>query len=144
MSGAAARRIDAKSCLVTPGWVDPQTHYDGDTEAMALIVGDGLRAGAVGFTTSRTPLHRASDGEPVPGTFADPVELLGIGGALGGMGAGVVGVETSFADEADEAGEIEWMTRLSVATGRPVTFALTQRDHDLDQWRRLLTAAARQ
>ena len=37
---------------------------------MAAIVREGIAAGALGFTTSRTLLHRAIDGEPVPGTFA--------------------------------------------------------------------------
>ena len=41
-----------------------------DIAAMAAIVRDGIAAGALGFTTSRTLLHRAIDGEPVPGTFA--------------------------------------------------------------------------
>src|SRR5262249_51645971 len=41
-----------------------------DIAAMSAIVREGLGAGALGFSTSRTILHRAIDGEPVPGTFA--------------------------------------------------------------------------
>ncbi|HEY2997769.1 MAG TPA: amidohydrolase family protein, partial [Acidimicrobiales bacterium] len=60
-----------------------------DIEAMAAIVRAGLRAGALGFSTSRTLAHRAIDGEPVPGTFAAEDELFGIGAVLGELGTGV-------------------------------------------------------
>ncbi len=54
-----------------------------DIEAMRTIVLDALRAGALGFSTSRTIGHRAIDGEVVPGTYAAEDELFGIGSALG-------------------------------------------------------------
>ena len=41
-----------------------------DIAEMSRIVGEGVAAGALGFSTSRTMLHLAKDGEPVPGTFA--------------------------------------------------------------------------
>ena len=34
-----------------------------------------LRAGALGFSTSRTPLHRSKSGDLVPGTMVDAAEL---------------------------------------------------------------------
>jgi len=105
---------------------------------MAAIVRDGIAAGALGFTTSRTLLHRAIDGEPVPGTFAAPEELLGIGRALGDVGSGVLELAS---DLMPEEPELEWMERVSTATGRPITFACLQNDADPDQWRRLLDAA---
>jgi N-acyl-D-aspartate/D-glutamate deacylase len=46
-----------------------------DIERMAELVREGLAAGALGFSTSRTLPHRAIDGEPVPGTFAGEEEL---------------------------------------------------------------------
>src|SRR6266542_2224639 len=60
-----------------------------DIAAMAEIVREGIAAGALGFSTSRTIMHRAVDGEPVPGTFAAEDELFGIGRALGELRAGV-------------------------------------------------------
>ena len=56
---------------------------------MAAIVREGIAAGALGFSTSRTLAHRAIDGEPVPGTFAAEDELFGIGRVLGELGTGV-------------------------------------------------------
>jgi N-acyl-D-aspartate/D-glutamate deacylase len=108
-----------------------------DIAGMAAIVRDGIAAGALGFTTSRTLLHRAVDGEPVPGTFAAPDELLGIGRSMGG------GVLELAADLMPEEPELAWMEQLSASTGRPVTFALLQNDLDPRQWRRLLDAADR-
>jgi N-acyl-D-aspartate/D-glutamate deacylase len=108
-----------------------------DIAAMAAIVRDAITAGAVGFTTSRTLLHRAVDGEPVPGTFADEDELLGIGAVLGELGRGVFELASDLADERRELG---WMERVSRTTRRPVSFALLQNDLDPGQWRRLLDA----
>ena len=56
---------------------------------MRAIVLEALRAGALGFSTSRTMGHRAIDGELVPGTYAAEDELFGIGSALGEAGTGV-------------------------------------------------------
>ncbi|MCW5891106.1 MAG: amidohydrolase family protein [bacterium] len=111
-----------------------------DIAAMAAIVREGLAAGALGFTTSRTMLHRAKDGEPVPGTFAGPDELLGIGRALGQVGYGVVELA---ADLMPEDPELAWMEQLSTETGCAVTFACLQNDIDPQQWQRLLAAADR-
>jgi N-acyl-D-aspartate/D-glutamate deacylase len=110
-----------------------------DVAAMAAIVREAIEAGAFGFSTSRTLLHRAIDGEPVPGTFAGEAEVLGIGAALGAAGRGVFELAS---DLAPEEKELAWMRRLARETGRPVTFACLQNDADPEQWRRLLAAAA--
>jgi N-acyl-D-amino-acid deacylase len=115
-----------------------------DIEKMAAIVRDGLRAGALGFSTSRTLAHRAIDGEPVPGTFAAEDELFGIGAVLGELGTGVFELAAAGAlgeDLAAPAREVDWMRRLSKAVGRPITFALLQNNADPDQWRHLLDLA---
>ena len=111
-----------------------------DIAAMADIVREAIAAGAVGFSTSRTLLHRAVDGEPVPGTFAGDDEVLGIGRVLGELGQGVFELAS---DLAPEARELAWMHQLSQETGRPVTFACLQNDFDPGQWRRLLAEASR-
>src|SRR5205807_1291477 len=116
-----------------------------DIDAMAAIVREGLRAGALGFSTSRTLAHRAIDGEPVPGTFAAEDELFGIGRVLGELGAGVFELAPAGAlgeDLAAPEKEVAWMRRLAAATGRPVTFALNQNNADPLLWRRLLDLAA--
>src|SRR5690242_2953343 len=116
-----------------------------DIAAMAEIVREGIEAGALGFSTSRTIAHMAIDGEPVPGTFAAEDELFGIGKVLGELGRGVFELAPAGALGEDLAApdkEMAWMRKLSAAIGRPVTFALTQNDHDPDAWRRMLDLAA--
>ncbi len=108
-----------------------------DIDAMAAIVKEGLEAGGLGFSTSRTILHRAKDGEVVPGTYAEDAEILGIGRMLGEVGHGVMEIASDLAPEGDE---LAWMRRLGRETGRPITFACLQNPTDPDQWRRLLDA----
>ena len=118
-----------------------QPATEDDIEAMARIVREGMQAGALGFSTSRTIAHMAIDGEPVPGTFAAEAELFGIGRVLGDLGAGVFELAPAGAlgeDLAAPEREMDWMRRLGAAIGRPVTFALTQNDHDPKAWRRML------
>ncbi len=116
-----------------------------DIEKMYAIVREGLEAGALGFSTSRTMGHRAVDGEPVPGTFAQEDELFGIGQALADVGRGVfelanagTGGEITGDGVDDALKEIDWMHRLSSKIGRPVSFALLQFDSRPDLWRELL------
>ena len=111
-----------------------------DVTAMAAIVEASLRAGAVGFSTTRTVLHRAKDGELAAGTTASVDELLGIGDALGAAGAGVFEVAS---DMVDPEAEFAWMADLSRRTGRPVTFGCLQNDVWPQQWRTLLELSER-
>jgi len=116
-----------------------------DIAAMRAIVADAMRAGALGFSTSRTIAHRAIDGEPVPGTFAAEDELFGIGAALGELGTGIfelAPVGVAGEDLAAPAKEVDWMRRLSAAIGRPVTFALLQVPPAPDLWRELMDVSA--
>src|SRR5262245_5787913 len=96
---------------------------DADIAAMAKIVEEGLEAGALGFSTSRTILHKSIDGELVPGTTASREELIGIGRAMGRAGHGVFEMAS---DLRREWNEFEWMGELSRETGLPVTFAALQ------------------
>jgi N-acyl-D-aspartate/D-glutamate deacylase len=105
--------------------------------AMAAIVKDALQAGALGFSTTRTILHRAKDGELAPGTTADREEVVGIGRALGEVGHGVFEVASDLAPEEEE---LAWMRQIGRETGRPVTFACLQNNDDPQQWQRLLAA----
>jgi N-acyl-D-aspartate/D-glutamate deacylase len=94
-----------------------------DIAKMSAIVEDGVRAGALGFSTSRTVLHRSIDGEVVPGTTATKEELIAIGRAMGRAGHGVFEMASDMRREWDEFG---WMGALSRETGLPCTFAALQ------------------
>ena len=96
---------------------------DADITEMSRIVEEGIRAGALGFSTSRTVLHKSVDGELVPGTTATKEELIGIGRAMGRVGYGVFEMASDMKRDWDEFG---WMGALSRETGLPVTFAALQ------------------
>lgn len=103
-----------------------------DIAAMARIVEDGLKAGALGFSTSRTVLHRAKDGEVVPGTYANRDELVGIGEGIKRAGHGVFEMASDLNPCAEE---FEWMETVSRETGMPVSYALLQALGDNEGWR---------
>ncbi|MGV8997917.1 MAG: N-acyl-D-amino-acid deacylase family protein [Parvibaculaceae bacterium] len=113
-----------------------------DIVQMSKIVREGIEAGALGFSTSRTMLHISKDGEPVPGTFANKDELMGIGRALAEGGHGVFEMASDMTPAEDE---FMWMKELSAETGLPVTYALLQSPVDSEKWRHMLdlTAEAR-
>jgi N-acyl-D-aspartate/D-glutamate deacylase len=123
-----------------------------DCARMGRIVEEGLRAGAVGFSTSRILAHRSLQGEPVPGTFADEAELLEMALALRRAGRGVLqvipaGTLGRGSPEAPEASdleaEVELIGRLSEASGRPATFTLFETNDDPDLWRKILRQVKR-
>jgi N-acyl-D-aspartate/D-glutamate deacylase len=106
-----------------------------DIAAMHRLTEEAIRAGAFGFTTSRTNSHKTTKGDFVPGRNAEVDELYGIGIALGAAGAGAFGMNSDFDDE---AAEFAWITRLAKETGRPVWFLLTDRYKDPTRWQRIL------
>lgn len=107
-----------------------------DITAMRDIVEEALDAGALGFSTSRTMLHKSIDGNLVPGTFATREELFGIGSALARSGKGVFQLA---GDHLSMAGEFTWMKELADLTRRPVMFTLSQTDQGPTLWQDLVT-----
>jgi N-acyl-D-aspartate/D-glutamate deacylase len=104
-----------------------------DIEQMAAIVKDGIAAGALGFTTSRTELHTTREDEAMPGTYADEQELLGIGKAIGEIGKGIFGLVSDW-DNWEE--EMDWMKRLSIHNNCQINFVLFFREEA--DWDRVL------
>lgn len=114
-----------------------------DIAAMEAIVDEGIAAGALGFSTSRTLLHRVPDGRPVPGTWAQPEELLALADVLRRRDRGTFEVAPRLGerDGEDLAGtrtEVEWMAAVNRLTRRPVTFGLAQSNQRPDLYARVL------
>jgi N-acyl-D-aspartate/D-glutamate deacylase len=97
-----------------------------DIAAMGRLAAEGIAAGALGFSTSRTVNHRTSSGEPIPTLDAARPELVGIAAAIGATGVGALQVVSDFADFDREAGTLVAMME---ASGRPLSFSLTQSRH---------------
>ncbi len=97
-------------------------------EAMCALVDEAMESGALGFSTSRTLLHRTPDGRPIPGTFADDDELYAFADVLGRHGRGVFESAPRFekagADWAGLKHEIRTLGEITRRSGRPSTFGL--------------------
>jgi N-acyl-D-aspartate/D-glutamate deacylase len=113
---------------------EPATEADRVT--MARLAAEGIRAGALGFSTSRTLNHKTVDGQPTPTLDAAEDELTTIAQAIGQTGAGWLQVISDF-DEAIEA-EFAMLRRLVAVSGRPMTTTVLERDSKPREWRRLL------
>ncbi len=107
-----------------------------EAAAMAELVEAALGAGALGFSTSRTPIHRSKSGELVPGTTAGAAELFAIGDALRRAGHGVF----QFAPEHARVpvDEWPWMVELARRSGRTVSVNLNQPNDAPEVWRTVL------
>ncbi len=104
---------------------------DDEIAAMARLTEEAVRAGAVGFSTSRTILHRSRHGL-VPGTHSTPAELLALGRALGAAGHGVFEM---VSDLQGQEPDLSWMREFCRTTGRVITFALAQSPLQPTAWR---------
>ena len=102
---------------------DNEEPTEADIAEMGRLVEEGVRAGALGISTSRTILHKSIDGELVPGTTATEPELLALGRAMARAGHGVFELTSDLLPEWDEFG---WMQRLSAETGQPIVFTMLQ------------------
>ena len=118
---------------------------DDQLAEMAGLVEQALDAGALGYSMSRSLLHRVPDGRNVPGTWSEPEEFAAIAAPLARAGRGVLesapryNFERGSGDRVEE--EVAWMAELSRATGRPFTFNLQQIRSLGDHYLRVLALA---
>ena len=75
-----------------------------DRAQMAKLVADGIRAGALGFSTSRTINHHTVSGAFTPTLGAAEQELMEISKAIGSVGVGWVQVISDFDEPIEEIG----------------------------------------
>ena len=115
---------------------DNEPATDEDSAHMAALVEEALRAGALGFSTSRTPLHRSKSGELVPGTMVSATELYAIADAMARAGHGNFQFSPEHVRVPVE--EWPWMLELARRTGRPVSVNVSQPDQSPELWRQVL------
>jgi N-acyl-D-aspartate/D-glutamate deacylase len=108
---------------------------EADAAMMARLAAEGIKAGALGFSTSRTLAHRSSDGMPTPTLNAYEPELVAIAEAIGQTGRGVLQVVT---DHPSDDAEFAMLSGLSRRSGRPLSISLGQADRAPDRWRHAL------
>ena len=115
---------------------DREPATEQDRQRMAQLAEEGIRAGALGFSTSRTLNHRTLDGKHIPTLRAEEAELTAIAHAMRSAGGGWMQIVSDFEDQDKEFGLFR---RLAEASGRPVTLTLLQSDARPEGWRDLLS-----
>jgi len=119
-----------------------QAANDEDIAAMRSIVKEAMEAGAIGFSTGRSDVHKTADGDWTPSSEAGKEELVGIAEAFQGLDYGVLQAVNDFdmvrpEDNFDK--EFELMEAYFRASGgRPASMSLMQRDFAPDDWQKII------
>src|SRR3989440_4277088 len=112
---------------------DPSTSED--NKAMAGLAGEAVRAGALGFSTSRTLNHRTSTGDYTPTLKAGEDELTAIAGAMHGVGRSVL---QFVLDQSTVHEDLPMMLRVAENTKCPISFSVAQADKAPRRWRQTM------
>jgi N-acyl-D-aspartate/D-glutamate deacylase len=115
--------------------LEPATEKD--IAEMRALSAEAMRAGAIGFSTSRTLNHRTVKGDPTPSLRATEAELMGIAQGLADAGSGVIELISDF-NTPDADTEFGMIRRLVEKTGRPLSLSLAQGHSHPDGWRTIL------
>jgi N-acyl-D-aspartate/D-glutamate deacylase len=111
---------------------------EAEIERMSALTEEALRAGAIGFSTSRTYVHRSRDGQNIGTLTASEQELRGIVAALKRAGRGVIQLISDAyltADDDFAAAELRLIRGLAQTSGRRLSFTVQQTDEAPDRWR---------
>jgi N-acyl-D-aspartate/D-glutamate deacylase len=122
---------------------DPTEH---ELTEMARLLGEGLDAGAVGISTSRTERHRTSRGENLGTLRAREPELQALASVLSAKGRGVFQlVSDGYRTSNDEfaASEFSLLTEIARTSERPVSFSVQQDFEAPERWRDLMALASK-
>ncbi len=114
---------------------------EADLSAMERELSEAIRAGAIGFTTSRSPSHETPDRRPVASRLASWEEVRRLVRVMGELGAGIFEI-AGERFSGDPEGLRDYHVRLrdlAVETGRPVTWGLFSRRDESQLWRSYLT-----
>ena len=118
---------------------DHETATPEEIDTMAQLVVEGIEAGALGFSTSRTEKHKDSSGVLTPSITAHEDELVGIARAVGETGGGVL---QGISDFYNFDNEFALFKKMSQVSGRPISLTVEQQDARPEWWLQLLDGIA--
>ena len=95
---------------------------EAEVNEMAALVREGVEAGALGFSSSKTLLHKDIHGEYMPGTFSGNDEMLALGLGMKGLKNSVFEL---VSDHLGDDKEWAWVTDFQKQTGLTVTLIAT-------------------
>ena len=112
-----------------------------DMEQMRTLTAEAARAGAFGFSSSRTISHKSKKGVFTPTLRANELELTALARGLSDAGHGFIEMVSDW-DEPSPEEEFKMFRRVVEASGRPMVFTCNQRHGERSEfWKDLMTYA---
>ena len=111
-----------------------------DIENMADLTSEAVKAGALGFSTSRTLNHQTAEGQPTPTLTAELDEMVGIAKGVQAAGSGVMQVVTDFKGNDNE---FELLKEMAKQSGRPLSVSVAQHHRVTNGWKNILRTIER-
>ncbi len=115
---------------------DEQATED-DLARMVANVQDAVKAGAIGFSTSRSPAHLQPDDRPVASRTADFSEVAAIVNGMGDLNAGIFQLAMERGTNEELQAFYQKLMDLSKESGRPITFGSLNRRTNPGAWKAL-------
>ena len=115
---------------------DEQANED-ELATMVANVQDAIKAGAIGFSTSRSPAHLQPDDRPVASRTASFSEVAAIVNGMGELNAGIIQLAMERGSNEEVQAFYQQLMELSKASGRPVTFGSLNRRSNPGAWKSL-------
>jgi N-acyl-D-aspartate/D-glutamate deacylase len=113
--------------------VDHEPATENDIARMRALTCEAVLAGAIGVSTSRTPVHKTSKGEPIPTLHAREAEIRGLAMGLRDAGSGVIQAISEW--EGEHADDLAMLKRIVAESGRPLSFSVGQYSHKPEAWK---------
>jgi N-acyl-D-amino-acid deacylase len=107
-----------------------------ELRAMEHAVAEALKAGALGFSTSRANTHLTPDDSPVASRIADWPEIERLVAQMGKLDAGIFQIGPDISGGEAQKACLEQLRKIALDTGRPIMFGMlaTKQGIDPNPW----------
>jgi N-acyl-D-amino-acid deacylase len=114
-----------------------------EIETMKDLLKEGVKAGALGFSTNQNPVHMYADGRPIPSRLATDEEIVELACALGEINQGAVQISRgSLGVSVPMVETVQLFEKIAAHSGRPVIWqSIAHRWDRPNEWRELLNLA---
>ena len=109
-----------------------------DRKQMAELAEEAVRAGAIGFATSRSLFHKSASGDPICTLDFDEGELAAIAGGVRAGGDAIMQVAAEFGSEERVDADYAMLDRVARGVGIPMTLPIAEMHNKPNLWRRIL------
>ena len=127
------------------GALHTEAPSDDELAQMAMLLGEALDAGAIGFATSRTEIHRTNTGEYIPTLTSSESELMALATVMRGRAWGVTQLISDCyltTDDDFARTEMDLIEEFARVSARPLSFTVQQPYHAPERWRYLFDRVA--